>query len=335
MRINKLRDIKAAEVEDQPLEIEVVSNLPGSQLAHLSDPHLVNDWLASKSENTRRAYAGDLARFAQWLEVDTGEEALGELVGAGPQGARHLALSYRSYLEKRGLSPSTVNRAIASLRSLVDLARDALLIDWSLNVRGLKARAYRDTSGPNRAAVAAILAAADGHRDARKAARDGALLRMLYGLGLRRAEATGLDVQHVDLDAGQVLVKGKGKYDRAPITLPAPVLDALARWLEMHPAPHTDAPLFVALDRASGAVVRRLTTRSVARALRAHCRSAGVREVAPHAMRHAAITAALDATGGDVRRVRAFSRHAKVETLTRYDDNRKDGAAEVAALVAM
>lgn len=54
----------------------------------------------------------------------------------------------------------------------------------------------------------------------------------------------------------------------------------------------------------------------------------------PHGLRHAAITEALEATGGDVRRVQRFSRHKDVRVLLVYDDQRKDLAGEVSRLVA-
>lgn len=299
------------------------------------DPHLIEDWLASKSERTRRAYAGDLQRFGVWAGAAGLDSAARELLAAGPRGARHLVLGYRGHLEGRGLSPATINRALAALRSVVNLARDGGVIDWSLNVKGLKARAYRDTTGPSRDQIAAILKVADSLRDPAKAARDGALLRLLYGLALRRSEVVELDVHHLDLEVSRVAVLGKGQHDRDLLTLPLPVFAALIRWLERHPDTSPNTPLFVPLDRFTGKSVKRLSSRSVARVLRAHCRAAGVREVAPHALRHAAITHALDATGGDVRRVRAFSRHSKIETVVVYDDRRLDGAAEVAALVAL
>ncbi|MFC1482487.1 tyrosine-type recombinase/integrase [Myxococcota bacterium] len=299
------------------------------------DPHLVEDWLAGKSERTRQAYAGDLRRFASWAGVSDLDAAARKLLAAGPRGARHLVLGYRGYLEGRGLSPATINRALAALRSVVELARDGGVIDWSLNVKGLKARAYRDTRGPSRDQVSLILSAADRHWDSAKAARDGALLRLLYGLALRRSEAVELDVGHLDLTTSRVAVLGKGQHDRYLLTLPLPVLAALTRWLERHPDPSPGTPLFTALDRRTGSDVLRLSARSVARVLQAHCRAVGVCEFAPHALRHAAITHALDATGGDVRRVRAYSRHARLDTLTIYDDHRTNGAAEIAALVAL
>lgn len=54
----------------------------------------------------------------------------------------------------------------------------------------------------------------------------------------------------------------------------------------------------------------------------------------PHGLRHLAITEGLDFTGGDVRRGRAFSRHADANTLLRYDDARTDMFGEVARRVA-
>jgi integrase/recombinase XerC len=56
--------------------------------------------------------------------------------------------------------------------------------------------------------------------------------------------------------------------------------------------------------------------------------------VTPHGLRHASTTEALDLTGGDVRRVKAHTRHQKVETVMIYDDARRDFAGEVAKLVA-
>ena len=53
----------------------------------------------------------------------------------------------------------------------------------------------------------------------------------------------------------------------------------------------------------------------------------------PHGLRHAAITAALDATNGNTRAVQKFSRHRKLETLSLYDDSRTDLGGQVAALI--
>ncbi len=77
----------------------------------------------------------------------------------------------------------------------------------------------------------------------------------------------------------------------------------------------------------------RLTGTSLYRIVRRLGEDAGVR-ARPHGLRHAAITEALDLTGGDVRAVQRFSRHRKLETLLRYDDNRTDMAGAIARRVA-
>ena len=61
---------------------------------------------------------------------------------------------------------------------------------------------------------------------------------------------------------------------------------------------------------------------------------AGIDHVRPHGLRHAAITAALDASGGDLRAAQRFSRHRDPRTLCLYDDNRKDLGGDLACRVA-
>jgi integrase/recombinase XerC len=54
----------------------------------------------------------------------------------------------------------------------------------------------------------------------------------------------------------------------------------------------------------------------------------------PHALRHSAITTALDQTNGDVRAVQRFSRHKDIRVLTVYDDHRQNLGGKVAAMLA-
>jgi integrase/recombinase XerC len=89
--------------------------------------------------------------------------------------------------------------------------------------------------------------------------------------------------------------------------------------------------LFLNFDRAGKGA--RLTGAGLYAMLKNLGASVGL-VVRPHGLRHSAITAALDATGGDVRRVQRFSRHRDLRVLTVYDDARRDMAGEVANLVA-
>jgi integrase/recombinase XerC len=250
-------------------------------------------------------------------------------------------LSYVHWLTERKMAPATIARRLAALRSVVKLARTLGHVSWSIDIASPRIEPYRDTRGPG----------PDGWRKIREttrakallgsdqAVRDFAIVSTLRGLGLRRAELVGVDLADVELDPldPAVWIVGKGKVDRERRTMPPSVTESLRAWIAIRG--DWPGPLFVRLDRC--AVSRgglegraRLTDRSVGNIVPAVGHRAGlVRRVRPHGLRHEAITAALDATGGDVRRVQKFSRHSRVETLLRYDDRRKDDAGEIARLI--
>jgi integrase/recombinase XerC len=155
------------------------------------------------------------------------------------------------------------------------------------------------------------------------------LLRLLYDLGLRRAEVVGLDVEDVNLVAETVAVLGKGRTQKVNLTVPPETRAALAEWLTVRGVP--SGPLFTSLDRASCG--RRLSGMGLYLVVRQIGERVNLR-VRPHGLRHAAITRALDLTGGDIRSVQKFSRHKDVRLLQRYDDNRQDLGGAVARQLA-
>jgi len=191
---------------------------------------LVAAFLAGRSADTLRAYRQDLADFRAFAGAETTEGAARQLLAHGSGRANELALAYKADLQERGLAAATVNRRLAALRSLVKLARTLGLVEWTLEVRNGKAQAYRDTRGPGREGFERLLQALEGRQDA-KGLRDRAIVRLLFDLGLRRSEAVGLDCEHVDLEARTVAVRGKGRADREPLTLPPETTAALKAWL--------------------------------------------------------------------------------------------------------
>lgn len=292
---------------------------------------LVDAFLAGRSPQTLRAYRADLADFAHFAGVPSVEAIPSVLLTAGQGGANELALCYRAHLAReRGLAPATVNRRLAALRSLVKLARTIGVVPWSLDVEGVRAESYRDTRGPGKEGFTKLLEALAGRQDA-KGLRDRALIRLLFDLGLRRAEACRLDAEDLDERAGTVAVLGKGRAQKVRLTLPEPTRAALAAWLDVRG--RQAGPLLVSLDRARKGDGR-LSGSAVWQIVRQLGRAAGVGVVRPHGLRHAAITAALDVTKGDVRAVQRFSRHKNLQTLLRYDDARQDLAGDVARKVA-
>jgi len=297
---------------------------------------LLAAFLAGRSPLTLRAYRRDLEDFRRVAGVPTVAHAAALLLAHGHGAANGLALAYRADLQGRGLAAATINRRLAALRSLVTIARTLGLVPWALEVTNVRSQSYRDTRGPGDDGYRRLLAILDRRRGP-AAHRDRAAVRLLFDLALRRGEVVSLDVDHLDLATGAgrpgvVHVLGKGQTERVPLTLPDPTRAALAAWLAVRGA--TPGALFVNYDRARKGLGQRLTGRSLHRIVRALGEEAGLKEVRPHGLRHAAITAALDRTGGDIRAVQRFSRHRDVRVLTVYDDNREDLAGQVARLVA-
>lgn len=289
---------------------------------------LVETFLSGRNPRTWEAYRADLQDFARFVGAGTSEEAARLLLAQGQGEANARAHAYRADLLARGLSPSTVNRRLAALRSLVKLSRLFGLAGFTLEVESVKSQAYRDTRGPGRDGVHRLLEEL-ARRSTPKAKRDLALVRLLHDRGLRRGEAVGLDLEDVNLEAGTVRILGKGRTEKETLSIPGPTVDALAAWVSARGA--AAGPLFVNYDRSGKG--GRLTGRSVARILARIGAEVGV-NVRPHGLRHAGITEALDATGGNVRAVQRFSRHKDLRVLTVYDDNREDLGGEVARMVA-
>jgi integrase/recombinase XerC len=297
-------------------------------VASSSARRLVEAFLAGRNPRTLAAYRQDLEDFRVFTGAETLDEAAERLLTRGHGEANGLALAYRTSLSERGLSPATVNRRLAALRSLVKLGRTLGLVSWTLEVGSVKSEAYRDTRGPGRVGFRRLLDELGERQDA-KAKRDRAVLRLLYDVALRRGEVVSLDVEDVDLEGGTLDVLGKGRTEKVRLTLPEPTKAALHAWLKVRGS--EPGPLFENFDRAHKG--RRLTGTSVARLVRKLGEAAGLK-VRPHGLRHAAITEALDLTRGDVRKVQRFSRHRDLRVLNRYDDNREDLGGEVARLVA-
>ncbi len=285
---------------------------------------LIAVWLRGRKESTRAAYARDLNTFASWAGVNNAQDAIDALIRDGNGPANLSAHAWRADMLEAGLAPSTVNRRLSALRSVVNLANRTGMIEWTLSVEGVKVTTYRDTRGPGLANIRAMLESCD--RDSEKGRRDYALIRLMFDRGLRRGEVVTLDCAHVDLEARTVAVMAKGRRDRDLLTINPATVEALEAVLADR-ADDDAAPAFVSMHHNGRRA--RLDGRSVHRIIGDIGVRAGAGRVRPHGLRHSAVTAVLDATNGNVREARAFSRHAKLETVAIYDDARIDTGGEL------
>lgn len=289
---------------------------------------LLDAYYSRRSENTRRVYEAGLRAYALWLGTSP-VQAAAYLVQSGRQEASTSTLEFLDALAAKGLSSSTISARLTALKALLQVARISGLCDYSLEVDPPPSTHWRETRGPGRENVQALIRAAACQSPKEKAVRDVAILRLLYDLALRCGEVASLRRQ--DFDGRRIWVKGKGSLDREALTLPEGTAMSISSWL-MWRGDHA-GPLFQRMDRALVSELPGLSPRAI-RAMVSDL-SAGLGFHAwPHGLRHSAITDALDA-GFDLRTVHRFGRwRGGLDIVISYDDNRRELGASVAAALS-
>lgn len=323
----------------QPLEASLNAKIERHFTTLDTDPDVLSQLLSDKrSPNTRIAYEKDVNDFFKSMtgQVATPDSILEFLHLQQPQ-AVSVVLKYKAKLmtgEGRAapLKEATVNRRIAAIKSLVAMGRKLGVCNYSLeDIGSEKVTHYRDTSGISREMFEQVLRRCD--RSQLKGKRDYALLRLLWGNALRRNEVSQLNVSDFNPDTKTLRILGKGRGTQAEvIDLGGATVQAICDWLEARPPTKGDSPLFTALDFAN--LGNRLSGDGIRKMVVKLCEQAGIeKQMSPHRIRHSAITAALDATDGNVRKVQKLSRHSKLDTLMIYDDNRHRDQAELTNLL--
>ncbi|QLH14432.1 tyrosine recombinase XerC [Paracoccus pantotrophus] len=263
-----------------------------------------------RSDHTIRAYQADLLAFLAFLGGYHGTPALpATLAGLTQSDMRAFAAAERG----RGLSPRSLARRLSATRSFIRWMSDRHGFDAS---RALASRSPKFTRSLPRPlapdqAQAVLDIAASAHPEAWIAARDAAVLTLLWGCGLRISEALGLD--GADWPLREVLtLRGKGGKERQVPVLPI-ARKAIADYLRLCPYPlEAKAPLF------RGARGGRLSPTLVASAMRQARQVLGLLPTAtPHALRHSFATHLL-AAGGDLRTIQELLGHASLSTTQVY-----------------
>lgn len=164
------------------------------------------------------------------------------------------------------------------------------------------------------------------------AARDRAILELLYSTGMRVSELSTLNMDQLDFDAEMVRVVGKGNKERI-IPFGRPALESLQQY-----SPQRDTLLTARSNRGRKMDLQavflngrgsRITTRSVERIVKAYAQRVGIAtRVTPHALRHSFATHLLE-MGADLRTVQELLGHVSLSTTQKYTHLNLDHLAEV------
>jgi integrase/recombinase XerC len=281
------------------------------------------------SAHTIRNYQNDLHQFLAYLTPPgTNQVGLGDI-------DHRVIREYLGHLHDRHLQKSSMARKLAAIRSFLKFcAREGI-------IRDNPARLVATPKLPKR--LPAVLSAeemnlfldqlaavrSDAGRGAQRsekagrtarqlAARDRAMLELLYASGLRVSELTGLNVADVERKEQMLRVLGKGNKERiipygskAELALEKywPARTELLR--QAGARGHAEA---IFLTQAG----RRVSSRTVARVVKKYARLVNINwDLHPHSLRHAFATHLL-ADGADLRAIQELLGHASLSTTQRY-----------------
>lgn len=228
--------------------------------------------------------------------------------------------------------PATVNKYLSALRGVLKAAwllgqMDAESYQKAIAVKGIKNTTLptgREVVSDEITALIAVCKEDDGP----SRWRDIAMIAVLYGAGLRRAELVGLDMAQYDQRQGKLIVRGKGQKERTA-WLSKSINQTLVEWVNLRGA--WAGPLFCPISKSHNIMSRRLTTQAVYYILQKRCEQADVSmDISPHDFRRTFVSDLLD-RGVDIATVSRMAGHANVQTTARYDrrgEETKRDAAE-------
>jgi integrase/recombinase XerC len=262
------------------------------------------------SENSLRAYAGDLAGFAEWWSKNRPDAVWANL---------HVS-DIRRFLASRhdSVDRLSVGRQLSAIRSLCQWLLRSGRVTSNVAASVRLPRPKKGLAGVLTVDETERILTAARHEEREMAPREVAIWELLYGSGLRISEAVGADVTSLDLSEGWIRVLGKGSKEReVPLTDAA--VTALRAWLALraelvteHGGQVWSGPLF--LNHRGG----RITDRSVRRFLdELQKQSGAMQRIGPHGLRHSFATHLLDG-GADLRSIQELLGHSRLATTQRY-----------------
>ncbi len=266
--------------------------------------------LRGASPNTIDAYARDVAGFIAFMT-----EHHGEAQGLAPLARIEVSdmRAWMAFTRGRDVGARSLARKLSSVKSFYRWLSDREGFDASAV---LSARAPKYTRKLPRpvspdAARDVIDLVQTHHPEPWIAARDQAVVTLLYGCGLRISEALGLKGRDLPLGSSLRIIGKGGKERIVPVI--APAIHAVERYLHLCPYPaEADDPLFRGLRGGA------LSPRGVQKLMAQVRAQLGLPSTAtPHALRHSFATHLLNA-GGDLRAIQELLGHASLSTTQAY-----------------
>jgi integrase/recombinase XerD len=304
-----------------PQDALAVVDQPALPLAR----HPVAVYLAGLAPGSRRTMKTALRTVARIVTVEATEMTLSWWM---------LDYAHTSAIRARlaeQFAPATANRMLAATKGVLKASFKLGLVSADHRTRACSIEPVRGSRiMKGRALSKGELTALFENCDPSTAggARNAALLGLLYGGGLRRAEVVTLDISDFDAATGKLVVRGKGNKERTAWVTNGS-RDALDAWLLFRGA--EPGALFLPVKKGGKIERRRMADGAVAELVRRMAKKSKIAAFSPHDMRRTFIGDMLDA-GADIATVQQLAGHANPATTSRYDrrgDRAKKRAAEL------
>lgn len=258
------------------------------------------------SEKTVKGYRNDLQDFSDYLE------------GIGKSG-NFRALTLRDFryfingLFTKGLSPASVNRKLASLRSFFKFLYKQGMVETNHceYIRNVKSEKVLPKYMYHEEIEALF---ENSFEEQKLGLRDKAVFELLYSSGIRVSELSGLDVGSINFSAMTVKVFGKGKKERiVPLgSFAAEVLNRYILTLRKELVRIDEPALFINKNGT------RLSTRGVRKICDKYIKLFSMKtKITPHVFRHTFATHMLN-RGANLRVIQELLGHSSIATTQRY-----------------
>jgi integrase/recombinase XerC len=260
--------------------------------------------------NTIKAYRADVLGFLSFMQGHFGEaQGLAAISRIGVGDMR----GWMAHERGRGIAPRSLARSLSAVKSFYRWLSEREGFEPTAVLSARAPKFHRKLPRPLAEDAAREMIDRVGLQATEPwvAARDEAVVTLLYGCGLRISEALGLMGR--DLPLPEVLrIRGKGGKERIVPVIPA-AREAVARYVDLSPfEPEAAAPVF--RGTRGGA----LAPRAVQKVMEQARLQLGLPATAtPHAMRHSFATHLL-ARGGDLRAIQELLGHASLSTTQAY-----------------
>jgi site-specific recombinase XerD len=233
---------------------------------------------------------------------------------------RAVVLRFRLYLESLGLAAGTINQRLAAVRRLAYEAANSGLLSPELaagirRVKGVKQLGPRLGNWLSSDQAKLLLESAEG-KDLRSI-RDLAMMAVLLGCGLRRAELSALEVEDMEVRQGHwaiVDLIGKGSRVRT-VPMPMWVKEAVDRWTVA--AKVSQGRIFRAVSRHGTPWGKGISENVIWYVVRRCAERTHLEHLAPHDLRRTCAKLCHTA-GGEIEQIQFLLGHASVLTTERY-----------------